>query len=393
MRIYILLISIFTMGQLYAQSPTAYYNFDCNLQDQQGNYEDISDSGTSICECGVEEDAMTTSDFVLDTSLTEIMGEDFGISFYFQKNSGLNSAELLTIGNNCSSDSTLRIYYLSNINEVVIDLSESVLETTSLNGFVDQNKCWHHVVFTRTMNTYQLYLDGELVDEVTNSFEVLLREDQPFVIGDGPCVGIISNSFEGFIDELTFFDFHVQPFLVEDITIPNDIILNRDTTIYEGGTINLSAVENCSGIINWSPDIGLADVDQFQTTLTGIETTTYIATFTNVGCISKDTVTVYVVNEDEIDCGELLLPNVFTPNGDGLNDNIGILNHFIIEEFNYFEIYNRWGERVFQTTDKLGRWDGFFQAKAVNSGEFLYKISYSCRGNEVVTTGVLTVMR
>ncbi|MDQ2863475.1 MAG: gliding motility-associated C-terminal domain-containing protein, partial [Bacteroidota bacterium] len=61
------------------------------------------------------------------------------------------------------------------------------------------------------------------------------------------------------------------------------------------------------------------------------------------GCINSSTVTVkadYNMN------ALYLLPNSFTPNGDGVNDCFGIKYWGIVKELN-FSIYNRFGERVF----------------------------------------------
>jgi len=57
------------------------------------------------------------------------------------------------------------------------------------------------------------------------------------------------------------------------------------------------------------------------------------------------------------------VPNAFTPNGDGLNDEFRIMNAGILELME-FKIYNRWGELVFETNDITKGWDGTFKGKA-----------------------------
>jgi gliding motility-associated-like protein len=75
------------------------------------------------------------------------------------------------------------------------------------------------------------------------------------------------------------------------------------------------------------------------------------------------------------DCvSKSFIPNAFSPNGDGLND---IFKPTLINFENYsLEIYNRWGEKIFESTDvKLG-WDAFYQGEAVQDGVYHYFMRY-----------------
>ena len=69
------------------------------------------------------------------------------------------------------------------------------------------------------------------------------------------------------------------------------------------------------------------------------------------------------------------LPGIFTPNGDGLNDVLYVLGNTISDI--KFVIYDRWGEIVFQTTDKNMGWDGTFRNQPLNSGVFAYTLEYT----------------
>ena len=83
------------------------------------------------------------------------------------------------------------------------------------------------------------------------------------------------------------------------------------------------------------------------------------------------------------------MPNAFSPNGDGENDFLKILtnvdsdNNFIngfieggaIVEMN-FEIFNRFGQLVFRTTDPHEGWDGNFKGKPMNPAVFVYRLDY-----------------
>ena len=68
-------------------------------------------------------------------------------------------------------------------------------------------------------------------------------------------------------------------------------------------------------------------------------------------------------------------PNAFTPNSDSLNDNWGIVPVFV-KEFN-LKVYNRWGEKVFEASDKHHHWDGNFIGKDNFDNVFIYQLMYT----------------
>ena len=109
-------------------------------------------------------------------------------------------------------------------------------------------------------------------------------------------------------------------------------------------------------------------------------TTTYTVRSSDKGCESVNTVTVFVVNKDSLECANLLLPGAFTPNGDGVNDIYEISNDFIIENMKSFDILDRWGELLFTTTQKDEGWDGSYKGKSCEPDPtYVYRIAYQCR--------------
>jgi gliding motility-associated-like protein len=74
----------------------------------------------------------------------------------------------------------------------------------------------------------------------------------------------------------------------------------------------------------------------------------------------------------DIECGDLYLPNAFSPNGDGENDVYCVRSNCI--KTLQFEIYNRWGEKVFETTDPDICWDGMWRDKPCEAAVFTYFI-------------------
>lgn len=94
------------------------------------------------------------------------------------------------------------------------------------------------------------------------------------------------------------------------------------------------------------------------------------------------------------DTAKVEVPNVFTPNGDGIND-VFRPTYTGIKSANGY-IYNRWGEIVFQWWGLKGYWDGvtFPAGVEVPSGTYFYIVKgYTFADVEVVKSGVLTLKR
>ncbi|MBL7923219.1 MAG: gliding motility-associated C-terminal domain-containing protein [Bacteroidia bacterium] len=71
----------------------------------------------------------------------------------------------------------------------------------------------------------------------------------------------------------------------------------------------------------------------------------------------------------------LYVPNTFTPNGDGLNDTFGVAGE-AIKDFR-MQIFNRWGQLIFESSNANERWDGTFQGQKVPMGTYVYKVTAS----------------
>jgi len=67
------------------------------------------------------------------------------------------------------------------------------------------------------------------------------------------------------------------------------------------------------------------------------------------------------------------IPNTFTPNGDGMNDTFGIAGEGV-QEFK-MQIFNRWGQMIYESANANDRWDGTFQGVKVPMGTYIYKVS------------------
>jgi len=90
---------------------------------------------------------------------------------------------------------------------------------------------------------------------------------------------------------------------------------------------------------------------------------------------------------------DIFMANVFTPNGDGINDEIKpvLLG---IDKFVCFKVFNRWGNLVFETNDREIGWDGTFNTKGQGTETFQWLVEgYDRDGKLIRRTGMITLLR
>ena len=119
----------------------------------------------------------------------------------------------------------------------------------------------------------------------------------------------------------------------------------------------------------WEPALGLSNNNTFDANAFPINTTMYYLTVDNGTCKATDSVLV------RADCSSIYLPSAFTPNGDGLND-VFMAFGIDLKEFQLV-IYNRWGERIFQTQDITSGWDGTYRGAPSPLGLYVWELEAS----------------
>jgi gliding motility-associated-like protein len=142
---------------------------------------------------------------------------------------------------------------------------------------------------------------------------------------------------------------------------------------------------------SWLPSGTLNNPNSASPIATPIATTLYNVTGTDLsGCINNDTITVKVNKNND---GGYLMPTAFTPNNDGKNDCFSIKYWGTILQLQ-FSIYNRWGERVFYTTNPGACWDGRINGVPQDPAVFVYmiKAKTTCQP-EVFRKGTFVLIR
>lgn len=164
------------------------------------------------------------------------------------------------------------------------------------------------------------------------------------------------------------------------------VTLSGGTTIIQGTGTTLSASGGTS--YSWTPSTGLSCTNCATPTASPMMTTQYCVTASNAaGC--SDSACTYVVVD--VQCGELFVPTAFSPNNDGENDMLYVMGS-CIEDLN-FAIFDRWGEKVFETTDPSIGWDGSFKGKALDAAVFVYYLKATVKGVDVDKHGNITLVK
>lgn len=111
----------------------------------------------------------------------------------------------------------------------------------------------------------------------------------------------------------------------------------------------------------------------------------YLVGVNSSGCTETDSVFVYV--------NELKVPNVFSPNGDGLNDDFFPIPYNDYMEIVNFSIYNRYGQRVFYTSKLRKAWDGRHKERPADLGVYMYHVEYKIGSKTYHLKGDVTLIR
>lgn len=142
------------------------------------------------------------------------------------------------------------------------------------------------------------------------------------------------------------------------------LALGRDTLLCQGETFIIK------------PSVNTTDFTWQDGSKTPVYTATRTGLYTIMaqnGC-GADTAQMNIVFEP-CPCA-LLLPNAFTPNGDGLNDNFRPLHACDMESYS-MTVFNRYGEKIYFSKDPLQGWDGTIKGSKLNMGNYVWMVNYT----------------
>ncbi len=165
------------------------------------------------------------------------------------------------------------------------------------------------------------------------------------------------------------------------------IYLGDSVTIYPGESYQITPQTNCTSF-SWSPSSGLNDAYIANPTAMPDVNTIYVVTAsTESGCVTKDSIAIYVSPETL-----LALPNAFTP-GNGPNNLFKIIKRGVAT-LNYFRVFNRWGNMVYESSNIDDGWDGSYKGKPQPYDVYIYEVEAKTElGRTFHMHGNVTLMR
>ena len=167
--------------------------------------------------------------------------------------------------------------------------------------------------------------------------------------------------------------------------------ITAEITVAEGEETQLEVTAGFE-MYEWFPTTGLSCTDCHNPIATVSETTEYTVTLTDGdGCTTQLLVLVTVLPPCNVE--RLLIPNVFTPDGDGLNDQFGVVEFEGFEMVSSIKIFDRWGEKVYENSGVNPYWDGMIDGKAGPSDVYIYILKIVCADGEAIKHGDVTLIR
>ena len=180
-------------------------------------------------------------------------------------------------------------------------------------------------------------------------------------------------------------------------TEPDSVIAYPDSlNILDEINIDFEAIGGLGNHLVWSQDSCINDSIGTGSQISIFrpeQTTTYYAHWKNLCGIS-------ICKEVEVKIiaqYSFAVPNAFTPNGDGLNDEFGIISPSTLPIFDFY-IFNRWGQLIFSTTDQNEKWDGKYNGELSPLGVYVWKAKYKYKiegvGSELhEESGTVTLLK
>jgi gliding motility-associated-like protein len=115
---------------------------------------------------------------------------------------------------------------------------------------------------------------------------------------------------------------------------------------------------------------------------------------TTAGCSDTSSQCIYIYNPSGQPHNGFYIPDAFTPNGDGVNDILEVFGDKAGIKYLRIAIYDRWGERVFESDDPGFAWDGRYQGVMQGPGVFSYLLDLTFENSySIHNKGTITLIR
>jgi gliding motility-associated-like protein len=167
--------------------------------------------------------------------------------------------------------------------------------------------------------------------------------------------------------------------LVHQIAIPY-FTLGKDTSICNGQQYILQPSVQITGSLLWQDGSNGSSLVVTKEGMYSLTASNQCGTYTDSIMITSGF------------CN-ILMPTGFTPNNDGLNDIFRVKYPFAVKTFHML-VYNRWGEKVFETNNMREGWDGYWKGELSLQGVYVWVISFTDTNNKPQQLkGTVTLIR
>jgi gliding motility-associated-like protein len=169
--------------------------------------------------------------------------------------------------------------------------------------------------------------------------------------------------------------------IVPAYIVQNTATVSPSATVTQGQTVTISLMTNVPYTsVNWDPYIP-GSTNTLIASFVPTETTQYAVTVKyGQTCFFTDSFQIAVIPDTS---NKIIIPNTFTPNGDGINDNFKLITYPAVNTFHIW-IYDRWGNKVYESTDVDFNWNGQDQYagdKPLDTGVYAYVVQYQTYGS------------
>ncbi|MEP7195604.1 MAG: gliding motility-associated C-terminal domain-containing protein [Saprospiraceae bacterium] len=182
-----------------------------------------------------------------------------------------------------------------------------------------------------------------------------------------------------------------------DAAIQEQLVVNPKDTLIDFDESYVLRLDFSSFIqkVTWSPSTFLNCNDCQNPIATPKQDSKFTVLVMDAnGCNYFDTLQVRLKYNPKI-----YFPNIFSPNGDGINDHLILYGTDQLQSINSLNIYNRWGNLVYsnqqlELQDNYPLWDGKINGKLLNPGVYVYALDVTIKnGNRIIVNGDITLVR
>lgn len=323
-----------------------------------------------------------------------------------------NNTNNLTCYNNCTGSISVSAigavspyqYYWNDANNQTTPTATNLCAGTYTVLVTDANNCSQNQTITITepapiatsasssMTSCQGICDGAINVSVTNAQTPISYNWAHTSNNTNSIDNLCSGTYYVTITDANGCEDSLSIIVEESNYIPPLNIYADDSSIYFGESTTLHATDS-NYTYQWEPTETTENPNQANTSISPITNTTYTLSVTDEnGCTNTENIDIIVITNS---CNEpyLFIPNAFSPNNDGKHDFFEIKGEQLISNIE-LNIFDRWGNKVFETTDITQQWDGTYNNKPCHAGVYVYYLTITCVNNEIFTKqGNITLIR